>query len=685
VRQPVTQNLLADQTSPYLLQHKDNPVHWRPWGTAALDEARARNVPILLSIGYAACHWCHVMAHESFEDPVTAALMNELFVNIKVDREERPDIDAIYQNAIAVSGEQGGWPLTMFLAPNGEPFWGGTYFPPNSRYGRPGLRDLCREMARLCAQEPDKIVAARARLMDGLGRIAKGAEPGTAGLSLSMEQVDAIARLATRDSDPFCGGLGMAPKFPQPFVYEMILRAYLRTGQTAFRDALTLTLTRMAQGGIYDHLGGGFSRYSVDDEWLVPHFEKMLYDNAQLIDLYALAYAAFGTDLYRRRVEETIEFMVRDLRTASGGFAASLDADSDGHEGRYYVWAKGEVSVVLTSVAERFIQVYGVTQEGNWEGTNILNRLGFMDDLSDQEEADLSIARKLLLRARTRRTPPGFDDKILADWNGLVIHALARAAMIFHRPDWLDLARQAFAAITTSMSSCGRLYHSSRNHHMGAMGMADDYANMARAALTLHQATNDPAYLTQAIDWAEVLHAYFDAGEMGGYYMVATDAEDLIVRTRTAYDNATPAANGTMVIVLAHLYHLTNQDYFEGRALKLINAFAGELTKGRYGLASLLNGFDLLSDPVHAFVIGPPDDPHYQPMLDMIFATGLPNLILDRRLHTDDLPRQHPAFAKIAIGGRTTAYICRNRTCSIGLTNLDALAQALFNLKPKTA
>ncbi len=680
----MTQNLLARETSPYLLQHKDNPVHWRPWGPDALAEAQARHVPILLSIGYAACHWCHVMAHESFEDPATARLMNELFVNVKVDREERPDIDAIYQNALAISGEQGGWPLTMFLMPDGAPFWGGTYFPPVSRYGRPGMRDLCREMARVFAQEKDKVAAARKKLMDGLAHMARGANPSAEAILLDLDQITNIARGATRDSDPFSGGLGSAPKFPQPFVYELILRAYLRTGEKPFRDAVMLTLTHMAQGGIYDHLGGGFSRYSVDDAWLVPHFEKMLYDNAQLVDLYALTYAATGNELFKRRIEETIEFLVREMQLPSGCFAASLDADSEGHEGKFYVWSKAEIAVALTSDADRFMAAYGVSADGNWEGTNILNRLGSVDDLDAAEESRLAHCRQILLAARSRRIRPGFDDKVLTDWNGLTIHGLARAGMIMNRADWILIAAKCFETIVETMSHGDRLFHSSRQGINGAIGLAEDYANMARAALSLHQATGDPSYLDHAIRWADVMHRHFEANDLGGYYMSADDADGLIVRTRSAFDNAIPSANGTMMMVLAYLYHLTGDKYFEARALQVLNGFSGELARGRYGLAMLLNGYDLLVDPVHIFVIGPSEDALYQPMLTMILAAGIPNLVLDRRPHGDDLPRDHPAFAKIAIAGRPTAYICRNRTCSVGLTTLDDLALRLAQLKPQT-
>ena len=648
-------------------------MHWRPWGQAAMAEARGRNVPILLSIGYAACHWCHVMAHESFEDANTASLMNELFVNVKVDREERPDIDAIYMTALALTGEQGGWPLTMFLTPEGEPFWGGTYFPPVSRYGRPGFRDLLREIARIYAQEQDKVISSKDRLLTGLKRLAQGRTGDMDAASFSIDNVIAFARLAARETDPQSGGLGHAPKFPQAFVYDLIWRNYLRTKDSDLAHAVRTTLTHICQGGIYDHLGGGFSRYAVDDEWLIPHFEKMLYDNALLLDLLAQVYAGSGNDLYRRRANETIDFLLRDMRVENGLFAASLDADSEGEEGKFYVWSKAEISVILTDDSDAFCQAYGVSDAGNWEGRTILNRLHALDE----DDHAFSALRSKLFAARAKRIPPGFDDKVLADWNGLTIHALARASSILKRPDALNAAEQAFAAILDHMSDGSRLYHSYRAGKLGARGMAEDYANMARAALALHQATGKALYLTQAEIWVRVMEMHFLDKENGGYFMTADDADDLIVRTRSATDNAVPSANGTMMQVFAQLYHLTGDGAYEARALLLLRAFAGDFRSARYGLTNLLNGFDLLADPHHVVIIGDPANANTQVMIDYVLTSGTPNLILDRRMPGDALSPGHPAYGKTMLDGQPTAYLCRYGTCSAPVTDINSLQAAI--------
>src|SRR5689334_19192679 len=413
------ENRLAQATSPYLLQHKYNPVDWWTWGPEALAEAKRSNRPILLSVGYAACHWCHVMAHESFENEATAAVMNELFVNIKVDREERPDIDHIYMSALHHLGEQGGWPLTMFLTPAGEPVWGGTYFPKTARYGRPSFVDVLREISRIFREEPANIEQNRTALMERLSKAAKPADKVT----LGARELDGAAASVARAFDPVNGGFRGAPKFPQCPMLEMLWRAGVRRDQRFF-EVVELALERMSDGGIYDHLGGGFSRYSVDERWLVPHFEKMLYDNAQLLELLALAHARTGKPLFATRARETVAWLAREMTTAGGAFAASLDADSEGEEGKFYVWSLTEVEQVLgKDDAALFAQHYDVTPEGNFEGHTILNRLT-RSPTDDAAENRLAAMRTKLLAARTARIRPGLDDKVLADWNGLMIAAL---------------------------------------------------------------------------------------------------------------------------------------------------------------------------------------------------------------------------------------------------------------------
>ena len=425
-------NRLSEASSPYLLQHKHNPVDWWSWGPEALAEAKASNRPILLSVGYAACHWCHVMAHESFEDETTAQVMNELFVNIKVDREERPDIDQIYMTALHLLGEQGGWPLTMFLTPQAEPVWGGTYFPKDARFGRPAFVDVLREVARLFREEPSRIEQNRAAL---LSRLADKARP-VGRVTIGVKELNAAAMQAGNMFDSINGGLRGAPKFPQPAILEMLWRAGLRTNDVRFFETVEHTLERMCEGGIYDHLGGGFSRYSVDEKWLVPHFEKMLYDNAQLLELLALAWQHKGNALFAQRARETVAWLKREMTTGEGAFSASLDADSEGEEGKFYVWSKSEIIDLLGSDnGEFFAGHYDVTDAGNFEGHNIMNRLKNVPR-SEADETRLSALRATLLRARSGRVRPELDDKVLADWNGLMIAALVNASIILDEPDW---------------------------------------------------------------------------------------------------------------------------------------------------------------------------------------------------------------------------------------------------------
>src|SRR5882724_3200670 len=453
------ENRLARETSPYLLQHRHNPVDWWPWGPDALAEAKRANKPILLSVGYAACHWCHVMAHESFEDGDTAQVMNELFVNIKVDREERPDIDQIYMSALHHLGEQGGWPLTMFLTPKGEPVWGGTYFPKTSRYGRAAFVDVLREVSRLFREEPNKIGQNRDALMERLEAKARPAGKVVIGAGDLYQLATQIAGAF----DPNHGGLRGAPKFPNSALYELVWRAGLRTGDQRFLKLIEHTLEHICEGGIYDHLGGGFSRYSVDERWLVPHFEKMLYDNAQLLELLALVHRQAGNPLFRQRAVETVGWLSREMTTGDGAFSASLDADSEGEEGKFYVWSLAEVEQALgPDDAALFVQHYDVTAEGNFEGLNIINLLKHLPRSMDIE-AKLAMLRQKLFMLREGRIRPGLDDKVLADWNGLMIAALANAGAMLDQPDWIKQADRALDFIAQSMTRGDRLGHSWRD------------------------------------------------------------------------------------------------------------------------------------------------------------------------------------------------------------------------------
>src|SRR5579864_9235308 len=468
-------NRLGDETSPYLLQHKDNPVHWQGWGEAALAAAKAQDRPILLSIGYAACHWCHVMAHESFENPAIAALMNDLYINIKVDREERPDLDAIYQHALALLGEHGGWPLTMFLSPEGEPFWGGTYFPPEARWGRPGFAQVLQGVAETYRKEREKVTKNVTALRAALVKLGQP----EAGDDINPALFDRIAERLLREVDPLNGGIGTAPKFPQCGIFELLWRAWKRTRQLPYRDTVTRTLTTICQGGIYDHLGGGFARYSVDARWLAPHFEKMLYDNAELIDLLTLVWQDIRDPLYAQRIAETVGWLEREMLTDDGGFSSSLDADSEHEEGKFYVWSEAEIDAALGADAGIFKEFYDVTPGGNWEGHTILNRLHHPALTETETEGLLARCREKLFAIRVPRVRPGLDDKVLADWNGLIIAALAHAGQVFERPEWIGLAERAFAFVRQQMVTPeGRLLHSWRDGRARHPASVDDYANL---------------------------------------------------------------------------------------------------------------------------------------------------------------------------------------------------------------
>ena len=537
----MTENRLKYETSPYLLQHQENPVHWWAWGPEALAEAKRTGKPILLSVGYAACHWCHVMAHESFEDQATAGVMNELFVNIKVDREERPDIDAIYMGALHRLGEQGGWPLTMFLDSDARPFWGGTYFPKQQRFGRPAFVTVLLRIAEAYQNQADNVRKNAKAILASLKESA-GDDAATAEQKPKID--DLVSRIANA-VDRRHGGLSGAPKFPQWNVFWLLWRGGIRFDDHNARDAVVTTLRNICQGGIYDHLGGGFARYSVDELWLVPHFEKMLYDNALLIDLLTEVWRETHDPLFATRIAETVAWLEREMIGEAGGFAASLDADSEGEEGKFYVWSAAEIEEVLGAEdAAVFARVYGVTADGNFEGHNILNRLDAQALLSDAEEARLAEMRSKLLARRASRVRPGWDDKILADWNGLMIAALARASVVFEKPDWLALAERAFACIGEKLAAGdGRLYHAYRAGLAKAPATASDYANMTWAALRLFAATGSDAYLDHAVRWTDVLDRHYWDDASGGYFTAADDTDDVVVRLKSATDDAVPNAN----------------------------------------------------------------------------------------------------------------------------------------------
>ena len=663
------ENRLARETSPYLLQHKHNPVDWWPWGTEALAEAQRANKPILLSVGYAACHWCHVMAHESFEDEATAQVMNDLFVNIKVDREERPDIDQIYMSALHHLGEHGGWPLTMFLTPNGEPFWGGTYFPKTSRYGKPAFVDLLREVERVFRQDPQSVEQNRSALMARLA--ASGRPKGR--VVIAAPELDRAASQFAGMIDPINGGMRGAPKFPQPTMLEFLWRAGGRMNDRRNFGAVELTLARICEGGIYDHLGGGFSRYSVDERWLVPHFEKMLYDNALLLELLALAYQRSANELFRRRARETVAWLAREMTTQEGAFCASLDADSEGEEGKFYVWSLPEIMTVLgDGGAAVFAAHYDVTAAGNFEGHNILNRLKHLPR-SMEDEKKLAAMRETLLTARGRRVRPGLDDKVLADWNGLMIAALVNAGVAFEEPGWLEMAARAFLFVDAKMAHGDRLGHSWRAGKLLVPGLASDHAGMIRAALALHEATAEHAHLERALAWQATLDRHYANPDNGGYFLTADDAAGLVVRPNATTDDATPNPNAVAAQNLIRLAVFTGQHAWRDKADRLFEGIAASAGENLFAHLALLNALDLRLRAAEIVVAG--EGARANDLLAA--ARKLP--FLDRIVlrASPALPASHPAQEKIKATAQSAAFICVGETCSLPVTEPDAIAAAV--------
>ncbi len=676
---PASGNRLAAETSPYLRQHAGNPVHWWAWDAEALAEAKRLDRPILLSIGYAACHWCHVMAHESFEDDAIAELMNGLFINIKVDREERPDLDALYQSALAMMGEHGGWPLTMFLTPDGEPFWGGTYFPPEPRYGRPGFGQVLRHVATLYRNDAAAIAKNVAALREGFVKLATP----NAGSGLSVALLDEAASSAFRLIDPIRGGTAGAPKFPQPILLRLLWRAYLRTRRNLFSDAVTLTLDALCQGGIYDHLGGGFARYSTDVDWLVPHFEKMLYDNALLVSLLTEVWQETARPLYAVRIAETVQWVLTEMAvTADDGataFASALDADSEGEEGRYYVWDAAEIEAILGADAPLFARTYHVTPAGNWEGRTILHRDRSAGLLSEAEERRLADARTRLLAARWQRVPPARDHKVLADWNGMMIRALADAAAVFDRADWLAAARSAFAFICRHLTAAdGRLLHTWCDGKARHPATIEDYAQMAAAALALHQTTAEPVFLDRAVAWVDIADRHYWDHVLGGYFLSADDTTDIISRSKPIADNATPSGNGAMLEVLARLFLLTGEDRYGERAEDLARLFSGDHLQYLLGIPGLLTHYELLASSLQVVIIGTADDPATAALHRTAVTAAVPNRVVSVVAPGTALPAGHPAAGRDAIQGRPTAYVCRAMVCGLPITTTEALRAALL-------
>ncbi len=671
----MTENRLARSNSPYLLQHKDNPVHWYPWGEEALAAAREQNKPILLSVGYAACHWCHVMAHESFEDPQTAEVMNRLFINIKVDREERPDIDQIYMKALHALGEQGGWPLTMFLTSDADPFWGGTYYPKTAQWGRPSFVDVLEGVSKTYHTDRDRIETNRSGLREAL----KTDITPTAPIDRSLMMAAGDRLLGLFDNEH--GGIKGAPKFPQASVMDLIWRTGLRGGNDAAKDTFLHTLRQISNGGIYDHLKGGIARYSVDHLWLVPHFEKMLYDNGQYLSQLTTALAASGDELFRRRIEETADWLLTEMRQPCGAFASSLDADSEGEEGRFYVWTSDEINSVLGEEdALVFAKAYDIHPSGNWDGVTILNRLK-CPSVSAREESRLAKMRAKLLAHRDARIRPGLDDKILADWNGYVIAGLARASRSVSRESYLEAAQTAYGFIMTDMARNNRLGHSWRQNELIYPGFATDHASMMLAALALAEADPEKAqtYIADAERLATALEEHYQSDE-GAYYLTADDAPDLISRPLSAADEATPNANGMAAEGFSRLYLMTGENRYKRLADRLLVALSSEIPKNVFATASLLSAFDTRTNGRLAVIVAP-EGTGPNPFLKILDKAVDPALMRLTVHSTDNFPDGHPAKNKNALEGKPTVYLCREGACSFPIQSRRDLEAALQRIE----
>jgi uncharacterized protein YyaL (SSP411 family) len=656
-------NRLAGETSPYLRQHADNPVDWYPWGDEAFARARAEDKPVLLSVGYSACHWCHVMAHESFEDSDVAAVMNERFVNVKVDREERPDVDAIYMQAVQAMTGQGGWPMTVFLDPEGRPFFGGTYFPKADRQGMPGfvrIMDAVTDAWRERRGDLLEQAGALQRAIEGSARIPAGAEvaPSPEVLRVAVDAVNA-------QFDPRFGGFGRAPKFPQAMTLAFLLAQAVRDPSDATLQTVTVTLDAMAAGGMYDQVGGGFHRYSVDAYWLVPHFEKMLYDQALLVRAYLHGWQVVGRPRYRRIVEETIAYVLRDLRHEDGGFSSAEDADSEGVEGKFYLWSLAEVEAIAGDDTPEVLRYFGVTAGGNFEDPHTAYRGNILHVVDREEDAPDSVRRVLprLLAARSTRVRPGLDDKVLLGWNALFLRALAEAAFVLERDDWMDAARaNATFLLRELRRDDGRLLRSWQGGRAHLLAYAEDYAALLEALLTLAE-VDGVQWLTEARRVADDMVRLFADEDDGGFFTTGTDAEALIVRPKDYQDNATPSENSLAADGLLRLAALTGETSYEERAARWISSLAPVLGEHPTAFAYLLDAYERLATPsLEVAVVGARDDARTVALLSEIRRRLLPASV-----HVAAQPGSGdgltPLLADRGAVERPTAYVCERFTC----------------------
>lgn len=669
-------NRLIDETSPYLLQHADNPVNWYPWGEEALLLAHDADRPVFLSIGYSACHWCHVMAHESFEDEQVATILNEHFVSVKVDREERPDLDHIYMTAVQALTGSGGWPMSIFLTPEGTPFYGGTYFPPTPRYGMPSFTQVLHAIVDAWQDRRDELVTSGQKLVSAIQQQGQADAASTSRRRDLDENTPYSAFRALQQSfDRSNGGWGQAPKFPQPMALEFLLRYHHATSNADALEMVTQTLEAMARGGMYDHLGGGFHRYSVDERWLTPHFEKMLYDNAQLARVYLHAWQVTGRTFFRTVVEETLDYVMREMLAPGGGFYSTQDADSEGVEGKFFVWTPDEIREVLDGEADAFMATYGVTRHGNFEGRNILEFVGDMD-----QRSSLASARRKLFEARDKRVHPRRDDKVLTSWNGLMLAAFSEAGRVLDREDYRQTATKCAEFLLREVRSHdGRLLHTWKDESARFNGYLEDYSYFINGLLELYQTTFEPRLYLAAHELTQTMLAHFQAPG-GGFYDTSDDHEALITRPRDLQDNATPSGNAMAVTALLKLAGLSSEPRYVELAHQTLAQIQPMMAQYPLGFGQWLAALSYaLSHSREIVIIGQPQAPDtiallgiaqdgYQP--HQIVAVGAPDSDMSIAAFQD----------RGRIGNRATAYVCANFACQAPVADPDGL-RALLGVK----
>ncbi|HYR76003.1 MAG TPA: thioredoxin domain-containing protein [Pyrinomonadaceae bacterium] len=678
-------NNLINETSPYLRQHAHNPVDWYPWGDAALAKARAEDKPILLSIGYSACHWCHVMEHESFENEEIAKLMNENFVNIKVDREERPDLDQIYMSAVQMMTGQGGWPMTMFLTPAGVPFFGGTYFPPADRYNMPGFPRVLLSVAEAYRSQPEQVAGTATAMLGELRRVGL-AEPSRE--KLTRELLDASYRRIAANYDRVNGGFGGAPKFPPAMTLEFLLHTFHRTGDGEAQKMVEHTARKMANGGMYDQIGGGFHRYSVDARWLVPHFEKMLYDNALLSRMYLHLYQATKNPDARRVAEETLDYVVREMTDPAGGFYSSQDADSEGHEGKFFVWTRQEIIDALQQPdADLFCDYFNVTESGNFEGQNILNVTETLEDVAalnklsvEKLRETLEAGRRKLSTIRERRIKPGRDEKILTAWNGLMLSSFAEAAAILDRPDYRRVAEANASFLLEHLLNDGLLLRTSKAGEAKLNAYLEDYACLIDGLISLYEATGTLKWIESAISLADRMIDEFWDDESGGFFFTGKSHEQLIVRSKEFLDNATPSGNSIATLSLLRLNVLTGNENYRRLATTVLRLLADQIGRYPSAFGFALTALDFYLDvPLEIAIVGDPADSRLSELLTVVWQTYVPNRVV--ALCTED----HKKAAKLlpllrqrdTLASQPTAFVCEAYTCRAPAHSADELSPQL--------